>query len=165
MSTGCISEFWQHIKNRRNRQPLCDRDVWEENQIWRARDILHPLRMRGVICVVAQNWICLLLFQMLSDVLPDLSQTTEAGTHSNARVLIWLFLGEKQFTAACFPEKKEKENRVFKYTFEPAHSITAARLPGSFNGGFCWCSGPRPIKVHTSLSGTKLYRIVKWLVG
>lgn len=158
MSVGCISEFWQHIKNRGNRQPLHDRDVWLENQIWRARDILHPLWMRGVICVVVQNWICLLLFQMLSDVLPDLSQTTEAGAHCNARVLIWLFRNSNS-------QKLVSGRKAFKYTFEPARLITVARLPGSFNGGFCWCSRPRPIKVHASLSGTKLYRIVKWLVG
>lgn len=165
LSNGCISEFWQHMRNRRNTQPLQDRDVWVENQIWRARDILHPLWMRGVICVVAQNWICLLLFQMFSDALPDLSQTTEAGDHSNAQVLILLFRRSNSQQLVSDKKRKKTKQSLFKYTFEPAHSVTAACLPGSFNGGFCWYSGPQPIKVHTSLSRTKLYRIVKWLVG
>lgn len=167
LSIGCISEFWQHRKNRRNTQPLQDRDVWVENQNWRATDILHPLWMRGVICVVAQNWICLLLFQMFSDTLPGLSQTTEAGDHSNAPVLILLF--RRSNSQQLVSDKKERERKkktsAFKYTLEPARLVTTACLPGSLNGGFCRCSGPRPIKVHTSQSGAKLYRIVKWLVG
>lgn len=76
------------MKNGRNAQPLHDGDVWAENGIRRAGDILHPPWMRGVICVVAQNWICLLLLQMLSDVLPNLSQTTEARAHARALALI-----------------------------------------------------------------------------
>lgn len=129
MSIGCISEFWQHMKDRRHRQPLHDRDVWVENRAWHTRDIVHPLRMRGVICAVAQNSICLLLFQMLSDVLPDFSQTAEDGARSKCTsadlTFFFLFL-EKWFTAACLQSKKKSE-RVFK----SARSITAAPVPGS----------------------------------
>lgn len=129
MSIRCISKFWQHMKkNRRSRQPLHDRDVGVENQTWHARDILHPLWMRGVICVVAQNEICLLLFQTLCDMLPDLSQTAEAGGHSNRWVLIWLFLKSDSLQLIFGKKgKKTKSLQIYFWTCTFDNCCTPAR--------------------------------------
>lgn len=162
MSIGCISELWQHMKNRRNRKPLHDRDVWVENQIWRERYSASTVDERSSLCWGSK----LDLFAPVPNIVWRVarSQPDHRGW-SPLIVLIWLIQKSNSPLTARFRKKKERKQRVFKYTFEPARSIAAARLPGSFNWRFCWCSGPRPIKVHTSLSGTKLYRIVKWLVG